>query len=167
VRALRRFAGFPLNALTSVVSHFLPHVNRDAVYRNRKAEGRDRLRPPTRPASRKVGSRTSRSASSTSTQSTCPSCRIATTSRANKQRVLNGLSLEMALRQRHDADPALANPTDKPPGPRPINRTLRIVEGAKAVLHPNTARALVPLEADCLAVRSGTRQATTVPLHPR
>ncbi|GJD40817.1 IS481 family transposase ISBxe4 [Methylobacterium bullatum] len=37
VCALRRSTGFPLDALTFVVSHFLPHLNRDAVYRILKA----------------------------------------------------------------------------------------------------------------------------------
>src|SRR5436190_15714818 len=39
VCALRRATGFPLDDLTFVVSHFLPHLNRDAVYRILKAEG--------------------------------------------------------------------------------------------------------------------------------
>ena len=43
VCALRRSTGFPLDALTFVVSHFLPHLNRDAVYRILKAEGLNRL----------------------------------------------------------------------------------------------------------------------------
>src|SRR3954454_24540465 len=34
---------FPLDDLTFVVSHFLPHLNRDAVYRILKAEGLGRL----------------------------------------------------------------------------------------------------------------------------
>ena len=45
VRALRRSTAFPLNALTFVVSHFLPHLNRDAVYRTLRAEGLNRLPP--------------------------------------------------------------------------------------------------------------------------
>lgn len=43
--ALRRSTGFPLDALTFVVSHFLPHLNGDAVYRILKAEGLNRLPP--------------------------------------------------------------------------------------------------------------------------
>ncbi len=43
VCALRRSTGFPLDDLTLVVSHFLPHLNRDAVYRILKAEGLNRL----------------------------------------------------------------------------------------------------------------------------
>ena len=43
--ALRRSAGFPLDALTFVVCHFLPHLIRDAVYRILKAEGLNRLAP--------------------------------------------------------------------------------------------------------------------------
>ncbi len=39
VCALRQATGFPLDDLTFVVSHFLPHLNRDAVYRILKAEG--------------------------------------------------------------------------------------------------------------------------------
>src|SRR6195952_5302872 len=43
VCALRRSTGFPLDALTFVISHFLPYLNRDAVYRILKAEGLNRL----------------------------------------------------------------------------------------------------------------------------
>ncbi|WP_336492781.1 IS481 family transposase, partial [Methylobacterium nigriterrae] len=43
VCALRRATGFPLDDLTFIVSHFLPHLNRDAVYRILKAEGLNRL----------------------------------------------------------------------------------------------------------------------------
>ena len=53
VCALRRATGFPLDDLTFVVAHFLPHRNRDAVYRILRAEGLNR-RPvraaPERPA---------------------------------------------------------------------------------------------------------------------
>src|ERR671913_417103 len=45
VCALRRATGFPLGDLTFVVTHFLPHLNRDAVYRILKAEGLNRLPP--------------------------------------------------------------------------------------------------------------------------
>jgi transposase InsO family protein len=48
VCALRRATGFPLDDLTFVVSHFLPHLNRDAVYRILKAEGLNRLPPAER-----------------------------------------------------------------------------------------------------------------------
>src|SRR5215218_4895246 len=48
VCALRRATGFPLDDLTFVVSHFLPHLNRDAVYRILKAEGPGRLPPASR-----------------------------------------------------------------------------------------------------------------------
>jgi transposase InsO family protein len=49
VCALRRATGFPLDDLTFVVAHFLPHLNRDAVYRILKAEGLGRLPPASRP----------------------------------------------------------------------------------------------------------------------
>src|SRR3954447_9869774 len=48
VCALRRATGCPLDDLTFVVSHFLPHLNRDAVYRILKAEGLGRLSPASR-----------------------------------------------------------------------------------------------------------------------
>src|SRR3990170_3231351 len=51
VCALRRATGFPLDDLTFVVTHFLPHLNRDAVYRILKAEGLNRL--PVQSRSRK------------------------------------------------------------------------------------------------------------------
>jgi transposase InsO family protein len=43
VCALRRATGFPLDDLTFIVTHFLPHLNRDAVYRILRAEGLGRL----------------------------------------------------------------------------------------------------------------------------
>src|SRR5918997_4557217 len=48
VCALRRSTGFPLDDLTFVVTHFLPHLNRDAVYRILRAEGLNRLPAPSR-----------------------------------------------------------------------------------------------------------------------
>jgi transposase len=48
VCALRRATGFPLDDLTFVVTHFLPHLNRDAVYRILKAGGLNRLPPASR-----------------------------------------------------------------------------------------------------------------------
>jgi transposase InsO family protein len=49
VCALRRATGFPLDDLTFVVRHFLPHLNRDAVYRILRAEGLGRLPPASHP----------------------------------------------------------------------------------------------------------------------
>jgi transposase InsO family protein len=49
VCALRRATGFPLDDLTFIVAHFLPHLGRDAVYRILKAEGLGRLPPASRP----------------------------------------------------------------------------------------------------------------------
>ena len=54
VCALRRSTGFPLDDLTFVVTHFLPHLNRDAVYRILKAEGLGRL-PPAHQRQRESG----------------------------------------------------------------------------------------------------------------
>jgi transposase InsO family protein len=54
VCALRQATGFPLDDLTFVVTHFLPHLNRDAVYRILKAEGLGRL-PPAQQRKRKIG----------------------------------------------------------------------------------------------------------------
>jgi transposase InsO family protein len=54
VCALRRSTGFPLDDLTFVVTHFLPHLNRDAVYRILKAEGLGRL-PPAHSRKRESG----------------------------------------------------------------------------------------------------------------
>ncbi len=52
VCALRRSTNFALDDLTFVVAHFLPHLNRDGVWRILRAEGLNRRRPPpsTRPA---------------------------------------------------------------------------------------------------------------------
>ncbi len=55
-----------------------------------------------------------------------------------RQRVLKGLSPTRVLRQRLDANPALANPTYKPPDPRVLRKALRIVADAKEVSHPDT-----------------------------
>ena len=46
---MRRATGFPLDDLTFIVTHFLPHLNRDAVYRILKAAGLGRLPPASRP----------------------------------------------------------------------------------------------------------------------
>jgi transposase InsO family protein len=43
--AVRRTTGFPLDDLTFVLRHFLPHLNRDNIYRVLRAEGLNR-RPP-------------------------------------------------------------------------------------------------------------------------
>lgn len=43
--AVRRATGFALDDLTFVLRHFLPHLNRDSIYRALKAEGLNR-RPP-------------------------------------------------------------------------------------------------------------------------
>src|SRR5215207_106561 len=48
VCALRRATGFPLDDLTFVVTHCLPHLNRHAIYRILKAEGLGRLSRPSR-----------------------------------------------------------------------------------------------------------------------
>jgi transposase InsO family protein len=50
VCALRRATGFPLDDLAFVVRHFLPHLDRDNVYRILKAEGLSRRPAPTTPA---------------------------------------------------------------------------------------------------------------------
>jgi transposase InsO family protein len=49
VCALRRATGFPLDDLTFVVAHFLPHLDRDNVYRILRAEGLSRRPPPATP----------------------------------------------------------------------------------------------------------------------
>ncbi len=60
---LRRATGFPLDELTFVVTHFLPHLGRDNVYRILRAEGLSR-RPP-RPSGPRRSSRSTSSASCT------------------------------------------------------------------------------------------------------
>jgi hypothetical protein len=42
VCALRRATNFALDDLTFVVSHFLPHLNRDSAWRILRAEGLSR-----------------------------------------------------------------------------------------------------------------------------
>ncbi|ANQ41847.1 integrase [Gluconobacter oxydans] len=50
--AVRRATGFPLDDLTFVLRHFLPHLNRDNIYRVLRAEGLNRrpAKTATRPA---------------------------------------------------------------------------------------------------------------------
>src|SRR5215203_2900979 len=50
VCALRRATGFPLDDLTFVVRHFLPHLGRDNVHRILKAAGLSRRPAPATPA---------------------------------------------------------------------------------------------------------------------
>ncbi len=54
-----------------------------------------------------------------------------------RQRVLKGLSPEMVLRQRLEADPSLSNPGYKPPEPGLTKRALRVVAHAKEVSQPD------------------------------
>jgi transposase InsO family protein len=49
VCALRRATGFPLDELTFVATHFLPHLDRDNVYRILKAAGLSRRPAPAAP----------------------------------------------------------------------------------------------------------------------
>src|SRR5918997_505316 len=49
VCALRRATGFPLDDLAFVVRHFLPHLDRDSVYRILKAAGLSRRPGPATP----------------------------------------------------------------------------------------------------------------------
>jgi len=46
VCALRQSTNFALDDLTFVVAHFLPHLNRDSIWRILKSEGLSRRRPP-------------------------------------------------------------------------------------------------------------------------
>jgi transposase InsO family protein len=46
VCALRRSTNFALDDLTFVVTHFLPHLNRDSIWRILRAEGLNRRTPP-------------------------------------------------------------------------------------------------------------------------
>src|SRR5215204_4619336 len=49
VCALRRATGFPLDDLAFVVAHFLPHLDRDNVYRILRAAGLSRRPAPAAP----------------------------------------------------------------------------------------------------------------------
>lgn len=84
--AVRRATGFALDDLTFVLRHFLPHLNRDSIYRVLKAEGLNR-RPPTSPRSSRVkdrgASKTMTWALSMSTSNICPSCAPRTARPAN------------------------------------------------------------------------------------
>ena len=67
--AVRKATGFALDDLTFVLRHFLPHLNRDSIYRVLKAEGLNRRPPNLRrsPSRGRDASRTMISALSTST----------------------------------------------------------------------------------------------------
>jgi transposase len=62
---LRRATGFPLDDLTFVVAHFLPHLDRDNVYRILRAAGLSRRPPPATPERAAASSGSTSSASST------------------------------------------------------------------------------------------------------
>src|SRR4051812_1808267 len=85
VGTLRRITNFALDDLTFVVTHFLPHLNRDSIWRILKAEAsivapsQHRRNPP----KARAPSRTMTSALSISTSSTCPSGRPPMVSGAN------------------------------------------------------------------------------------
>ncbi len=74
VCALRRATNFALDDLTFVVTHFLPHLNRDGVWRILRAEGISRRPPPPsgRPKRGQGSFRDYDSAACASTSSTCP-----------------------------------------------------------------------------------------------
>ena len=57
---------------------------------------------------------------------------------SRRQRVLDGLSPEMVLRQRLKDDPASANPRYRPPKRGLLRKALRVVADAKEVSHPDT-----------------------------
>src|SRR5215218_9827777 len=87
VCVLRRATNFALDDLTFVVSHFLPHLNLDSVWRILRAEGLSRRPPPAsdRPkrGQARAASGGTTSASCTSTSSTRPSCGPPTASAAS------------------------------------------------------------------------------------
>ena len=62
---LRRATGFALDDLTFVVAHFLPHLDRDNVYRILKAAGLSRRPAPWPPGGRRARSGSTSSASCT------------------------------------------------------------------------------------------------------
>jgi transposase len=64
VCALRRAIGFPLDDLTFVVTHFLPHLDRNNVYRILRAAGLSRRPAPAVPRRSRASSGSTSSASS-------------------------------------------------------------------------------------------------------
>jgi hypothetical protein len=72
---------FTLDNLSVVVCHFLPHLNRDSIWRILKAEGLNCRPKPVAKRSARASSRITTSDSSVSTSSTCPSCRPPMSSR--------------------------------------------------------------------------------------
>src|SRR3954471_13110397 len=70
VCTLRRVTNFARDGLTFVIAHFLPHLNRDSIWRILKAEGLNRRPKPASTQPAKAPSRTTTLASSISTSST-------------------------------------------------------------------------------------------------
>ena len=74
--AVRRATGFPLDDLTFVLRHFLPHLNRDNIYRVLKAEGLNRrpAKSSPLPAKGQAAFANTISATSISTSNICRNC---------------------------------------------------------------------------------------------
>src|SRR5947208_2227043 len=145
VCALRRATGFPLDDLTFVVTHFLPHLNRDAVYRILKAESLGRLSPVD-------GSRRSHSSFKeydlgfvhvdvkhlpklrTSNGESRKRYLYVAFDRAS--RFLKGRSPDMVVREHLSAAAAHANPGHDPPfDPCILPKALQVISLAKDVSH--------------------------------
>lgn len=75
-----------------------------------------------------------------------------------RQRVLKGLSPEMVLRQRIEADPTLANPAYRPLKPSILRNALRIVADAKEVSQPDSSWANLRHQSTTGSRRAGKKK---------
>ena len=156
VCALRRATGFPLDDLTFVVRHFLPHLNRDSIYRILRAEGFEaacrRLgvehrttrpyTPQTNGLAERFNGRVQREVLGITIYSHMDLENLLDgfnqAYNARRQRVLKGASPDEIVRQRLNAEPKLARPhAHSPPDPGIRFRAMRVIHAAKDVSQPN------------------------------
>src|SRR5689334_9154541 len=146
VCALRRATGFPLDDLTFVVAHFLPHLNRDAVYRILKAEGLNRRPAPAKPEAPAskfkeyelgfVHGRVQREVLGITVASHRDLERLLAgfnqAYNVRRQRVLGGRSPDEVVKERLRQDRDLGNASYRPPfDPCALPRAVLVIERAK------------------------------------
>jgi hypothetical protein len=141
VCAVRESTNFALDDLTFVVTHFLPHLNCDSVWRILKAEGLNRRRPP-------VSEQPIRGKGTFGDYDLgfvhidikhLP--KLQTAYNACRQRVLEGKTPDQVVKERLRARRKLTRPKPEAPeglaGPDDIARARQIAEGAKEVSQPD------------------------------
>ena len=136
VCALRRATGFPLDDLTFVVRHFLPHLGRDNVYRILKAAGLSRRPAPAKPETPASKFKEYELGFVHLDVKHLPKLRTA--DGECRERVLDGRSPEEVVRERLAQDRGLTNPGYRPPSdPCALPRAMLVIERAKDVSQPD------------------------------